>query len=77
MNQQRDLRERRWKLAKYYDAAGVKPTQWEMYDLKHDPLERWNLAHRPKKMTKAQRTQFKRLKARLKEIERTTLASLG
>jgi arylsulfatase A-like enzyme len=70
------IREKRWKLAKYYDAAGEVPTQWEMYDLKKDPLERWNLAHRPHKMTRAQRTQFRRLKKRLAHVEATTLAPL-
>ena len=52
------------------------PTQWEMYGLKKDPLERWNLAHRPHQMTRAQRTQFKRLKKRLAHVEATTLAPL-
>src|SRR5690606_10053076 len=44
------VRERRWKLSKYYDAEGGAKNQWEMYDLKNDPLERKNLAYRPKRM---------------------------
>jgi arylsulfatase A-like enzyme len=71
------IRERRWKLARYYDAAGQHPDQWEMYDLKKDPLERRNLAHRPARMNRYQRAQFRRLKKRLREIERTTLAPLS
>ena len=34
------IREQRYKLARYYDADGKVPDQWEMYDLKTDPLER-------------------------------------
>lgn len=71
------VREKRWKLAKYWDPSGEEATEWEMYDLKRDPLERHNLAHKPEKMTKAQREQFKRLKKRLATIEDTTLAPLG
>ncbi len=40
------IREQRYKLARYYDAAGKVPDQWEMYDLKADPLERTNLAYK-------------------------------
>ncbi|GAB2447290.1 hypothetical protein GCM10027062_31200 [Nocardioides hungaricus] len=69
------IRERRWKLARYYDASGKKPEQWEMYDLKKDPLERRNLAFRPRRMTPQQRRQFKRLRKRLRHIQRTTLAA--
>ncbi len=67
------IRERRWKLAKYYDETGTKPTQWEMYDLKKDPLERWNLAHRPSRMTPFQKANFQRLKRRIHHIEETKL----
>lgn len=70
------VREKRWKLAKYYDGDGEKAPQWEMYDLKKDPLERRNLAHRPARMTPKQRANFKRLKKRLAKIQKTTLAPL-
>ncbi len=70
------VREKRWKLARYYDAAGQQPDQWEMYDLVKDPLERRNLAHRPGRMTRAQRAQFRRLKKRIARVEKTTLAPL-
>jgi arylsulfatase A-like enzyme len=70
------VRERRWKLAKYYDPAGEKKAQWEMYDLKKDPYERRNLAHRPKRMTPQQRRQFNRLRKQLRRIQHTTLAPL-
>lgn len=70
------VRERRWKLSKYYDPDGKARTQWEMYDLKSDPLERRNLAHDPGKMSVAHRAQFRRLKARIKRIERERLNPL-
>ena len=47
-----------------------------MYDLVKDPLERRNLAHRPGRMTRAQRAQFRRLKKRIARVEKTTLAPL-
>jgi len=70
------VREKRWKLSKYYDADGEKKTQWEMYDLRNDPLERKNLAYRPKKMTSGQRAHFRRLKAKIKRIEKEKLQPL-
>src|SRR5690606_20962626 len=70
------VRERRWKLSKYYDAEGQKKTQWEMYDLANDPLERKNLAYRPKRMTARQRAHFRRLKKRIKRIEQDQLQPL-
>ncbi len=51
------IREHRYKLARYYDAEGKVPDQWEMYDLKTDPLERVNLAYRQHKRTSEQQRQ--------------------
>jgi choline-sulfatase len=70
------VRETRWKLAKYYDVSGQKPPQWEMYDLKTDPLERKNLAYRGYKRTAAQEKQYRRLKRKLARIEKTRLHPL-
>lgn len=41
----RAIVERDWKYAVYYDPFGGAPTEYEMYDLKRDPLEMTNLAH--------------------------------
>lgn len=70
------VRERRWKLSKYYDAEGGEKNQWELYDLKKDPLERKNLAHRPNRMNPFQRKHFRRLRKRLKRIEQRKLQPL-
>lgn len=70
------LRESRWKLAEYYDAKGKIPSQWEMYDLKSDPLERKNLAHRGYKRTAEQQKQFVRLQRKLATIKAQRLAPL-
>lgn len=67
------IRERRWKLAKYYDPTGEKPPQWEMYDLKTDPLERRNLAHRRHNRTPEQERQLRRLKRKLRRVQKTRL----
>ena len=71
------MREKRWKVAKYYETAGIEPAQWEMYDLAKDPLERHNLAYKPKRMTKVQRINFRRLKKRIKQAEKTDLLPLA
>jgi len=71
------IREGRWKLAKYYDVKGRKPPQWEMYDLKTDPLERKNLAYPGHKRTAEQDRELKRLKAKLARVERTRLKPLS
>jgi choline-sulfatase len=72
------IREERWKLAKYYDTAKLNPvpSQWEMYDLEHDPLERENLAHPSFKRTKRQEEELQRLKRKLKRVEETRLQPL-
>ena len=71
------IREGRWKLAKYHDVnpekAKRKPPQWEMYDLKHDPLEKHNLAHPGRKLTATQEREFKRLKRKLRAVEKKRL----
>jgi arylsulfatase A-like enzyme len=70
------IRERRWKLAKYYDEKGEKPPQWEMYDLKHDPLEKRNIAFPGHKRTAEQERELKRLKSKLARVEKNRLQSL-
>jgi choline-sulfatase len=70
------IREKRWKLARYYDAAGKVPTQWEMYDLKTDPLEETNLAHKGYERTEFQEKQFQRLKKKLAAVEKERLQPL-
>jgi choline-sulfatase len=71
------IRERRYKLARYYDADGNVPDQWEMYDLRMDPLERTNLAYKDHKRTPEQQRQFKRLRRKLARVEQTRLQPLG
>ncbi len=71
------IRERRYKLARYYDADGTAPDQWEMYDLKADPLERTNLAHKQYRRTPEQKRQYRRLRRKLARVERTRLQPLS
>jgi choline-sulfatase len=71
------IREQRYKLARYYDADGNVPDQWEMYDLEADPLERINLAHKHHKRTPAQQREYKRLRVKLANVQRTRLAPLS
>ncbi len=70
------IRERRWKLARYYDVEGKKPPQWEMYDLENDPLEETNLAYEGYERTPEQERQFLRLKRKLAKVERERLQPL-
>jgi arylsulfatase A-like enzyme len=70
------LRERRWKIAEYYDANGRVPSQWEMYDLRNDPLERSNLAHKGYKRTPAQEKQYRRLQRKLARVKAQRLRPL-
>lgn len=71
------IRERRWKIARYYDVDGQVPPQWELYDLQSDPLERRNLAHRGVKLTPRQEREYRRLKRKLALVERTRLRPLA
>lgn len=71
------IREQRYKLARYYDSNGKVPDQWEMYDLKTDPLERVNIAYRQHKRTAEQQRQYKRLRGKLARVERTRLKPLS
>ena len=70
------IRERRWKLAKYYDKKHRTRPQWEMYDLKTDPLERKNLAYEGRRRTPEQERQFERLQRKLARVQRTRLQPL-
>jgi choline-sulfatase len=70
------IREERWKLAEYYDADGQVPSQWEMYDLKHDPLEMVNLCWEGYVRTPEQEANLRRLRRKLATIRKTRLAPL-
>ncbi len=70
------IRELRWKIARYYDSAGGVPDQWELYDLRTDPLERDNLAHRGRRRTAEQQRQYRRLRRKLRRVEQTRLQPL-
>jgi arylsulfatase A-like enzyme len=71
------IREHRWKIARYYDVDGNVPDQWEMYDLKRDPLERVNIAWKGHKRTPEQQREYKRLRAKLEKVEKTRLKPLS
>ena len=70
------IREERYKLARYYDGDGAESDQWEMYDLKADPLEKVNIAGPAHTPTIAQRKELDRLKKKLAEVETERLAPL-
>jgi choline-sulfatase len=70
------IREQRYKLAQYYDAIGNVPSQWEMYDLQHDPLEKRNIAWHGHERTEHQEQELIRLKARLAGVEKVRLHPL-
>jgi choline-sulfatase len=74
------IREKRWKLAKYYDVNPKvrqrKRPQWEMYDLKRDPLERNNLARKGHKRTPLEERNYRRLRRKLALVQKTRLTPL-
>jgi choline-sulfatase len=71
------IREQRYKLARYYDANGKVPDQWEMYDLQKDPLERTNLAYKSYQRTPEQERQYTRLRAKLARVARPRLKPMS
>ena len=71
------IRERRYKLARYYDVDGKRRDEWEMYDLKSDPLERKNLAYKHYKRTPEQEHQYRRLRRKLARVQETRLQPLS
>lgn len=70
------IREERYKLAKYADPSGNRPTEWEMYDLQLDPLESRNIAADRFARTKPRQKELRRLKSKLARAERTRLRPL-
>ena len=65
----RAITEPHWKYAVYYDPFTGAPTEYEMYDLKRDPLEMTNLAHATHS-TPASDLERTRLHRRLTEVMR-------
>lgn len=66
----RAIVEKDWKYAVYYDPYKGNPVEYEMYDLKNDPLEAANLAH-PKNFRKEYAEERRRLHNRLLEVMET------
>jgi choline-sulfatase len=67
----RAITEEEWKYAVYYDPFTGAPTEYEMYDLKRDPLEMMNLAHAAH-ATPSSLAERVRLHRRLTEFMRVT-----
>jgi arylsulfatase A-like enzyme len=76
-NHVRAIREARYKLAEYYDPSGKRDSQWEMYDLKRDPLERKNLTAWRYRRTPEEERQYLRLRRRLARVRATRLRPLS
>ncbi|GAB4152864.1 MAG: hypothetical protein Fur0021_18010 [Candidatus Promineifilaceae bacterium] len=70
------IREARYKLAEYYDVAGQVPSQWEMYDLWHDPLERKNLAYEGCQRSPHEQEAYERLRLKLQAVKASRLQPL-
>jgi arylsulfatase A-like enzyme len=71
------IREERYKLAEYYDVSGSVPSQWEMYDLRADPLETNNLAYRIDRRPEEVQEQYERLRLKLRAVQARRLQPLG
>lgn len=74
LNHIASIRERRYKLAEYYDASGNLPSQWEMYDLATDPLETNNLANGHR--NPHQQKEYARLRTKLADVKAARLQPL-
>jgi len=70
------IREKNWKVARYYDASGKLPDQWEMYHRVTDPHETKNLAAPGYMRTRAQEAQYVRLRRLVSQVEQTRLQPL-
>jgi arylsulfatase A-like enzyme len=62
-------RDHRWKVARYYDANGAVADEWELYDLRQDPLETTNLAAPGYPLSAGKRQVLTRLQNRLATID--------
>lgn len=70
------VREKRYKLARYYAPDRSAPEEFEMYDLAEDPTETTNLAWDTYQRNKEQEAAYKRLLVLLGEVEQTRLQPL-
>ena len=70
------IRETRWKLAEYFDVNGAVASEWEMYDLKTDPLETTNLANPGFQRSAEQERQLQRLRRKLAAVKKRRLQPL-
>ncbi len=68
-NRIRCIRETRWKYARYFDANGSYPEEFELYDLDNDPTEIANLAYDP-----AYQKERARLAKKLAQRERDAIS---
>ena len=66
----RCIRKKTWKFALYFAPGGTFPTEYEMYDLANDPLERFNLAYG--ETPPRYRHQRKRLQSELNQLMEET-----
>jgi choline-sulfatase len=70
------IRERRWKIAEYFDPSGRRSSQWELYDLEKDPEEVVNLAFPGYDRSAEQDRQYLRLRRKLRRVQATRLQPL-
>ncbi|GBF93364.1 hypothetical protein Rsub_06402 [Raphidocelis subcapitata] len=72
----RAIIEEQYKFAEYYDANGQLDSEYEMYDLKSDPVEVNNLAWSGAVRTPEQEKEYKRLMKKLKKVTKSRLKPL-